>query len=188
MIGTVYSGSTLTFADQATAPSAPTVAQIGTAGSTSYTYAITAMYNSEQSPLSTVTTTTTGNAILNGTNYNKITWTAVPGATNYNVYRIATGSGATPSTTGLLGNSAGSLQFLDEATPPTEMVPPPTSDTSNVFGVQTASGTNVLAANTGVGQVSIDDTLTSLSPPTGLSVSATGSAAGDGLGYRHLLL
>ena len=176
-IGTVYSGSTLTYNDQSTAPAAPTVAPQGTTGSTTYTYAISALYaNGQQSPLSPSTTTATGNTVLNGTNYNKITWSAVSGAVNYNIYRLAAG-GVSPVAVGLIGNSGGTLQFLDQAAATVAVVSP--TNTAPTFQVQTASGANVIAANISTGQVSIDDNLTSMSTPTALVSTGWGGTGGN---------
>jgi virginiamycin B lyase len=84
-------------------PSAPTVTPTGTTGSTNYSYAISALNaNGGSTLVSTATQTTTGNATLTGGNFNAITWTSVPGASSYNIYRTA--SSGTPSTTGLIGN------------------------------------------------------------------------------------
>jgi hypothetical protein len=57
----------------------------------------------------------------------------------------------------------------------------PTSGTT-AFQIQNGSGANVIAANIATGQVSIDDNLSIMASPTGLAVSQTGSAVGDGLG------
>lgn len=81
-------------------PAQPTVANIGTAGSTSYSYRIVALKGTAVTLPSTVRTTTTGNATLDTTNFNRITWTAVAGATGYRVYRTA--SAGTPSSTGII--------------------------------------------------------------------------------------
>jgi hypothetical protein len=92
-------------------PPAPTIAQVGTAGGTHYTYGIVAVFaNSQSTSIGATTVTTTGNATLNGTNYNKISWTAVAEATSYTIYRTA--SSGTPSTVGIIGTTS-SLTFND---------------------------------------------------------------------------
>lgn len=73
-----------------------TVTNVGTAGTTTYRYQITALDGTGETTGSTIQQTTTGNATLSGTNYNTITWTAVPGAVQYNIYRC-TGTGCTPA-------------------------------------------------------------------------------------------
>ncbi len=94
------------------APAQPTVSNLGTAGSTSYTYCVTATTATGETACSTVRITTTGNATLDATNFNRISWTAVQGASGYKVYRTA--SSGTPSGTGLIGATiSGTLAFDD---------------------------------------------------------------------------
>ncbi len=81
-------------------PAAPTVVVIGTAGTTTWAYTVTATSAIGETTASTATSVTTGNAILSGTNLNRITWTAVTGAVTYKVYR--TTAGGTPASTGLI--------------------------------------------------------------------------------------
>jgi hypothetical protein len=69
-------------------PSAPTVTPMGTTGSTTYQYQIVALDGlGGYTAASPVTTITNGNATLSSTNYNAISWPAVPGAVGYAVYR-----------------------------------------------------------------------------------------------------
>lgn len=70
-----------------TTPGTPTVTPQGAAGATTYRYRVSAVdaYGVE-SLASTGGQTTTGNATLNGTNFNRVTWSAVTGAVSYNVY------------------------------------------------------------------------------------------------------
>jgi hypothetical protein len=76
---------------QLATPSAPTVTPVGTPGTTTYSYRITATDTDGQTLASTAGTTTTGNAVLSATNYNHITWTAVTGASGYKVYGRTSG-------------------------------------------------------------------------------------------------
>lgn len=84
----------------------PIVTPQGTAGAVTWTYKIVARKTSTEqfSAASTGGTTTTGNATLTSTNYNRIAWTAVTGANRYDIYRTA--AGGTPATTGLIGTTA----------------------------------------------------------------------------------
>lgn len=70
-------------------PSAPTVTPVGTTGATTYGYKIVALVDSEDehTAASAEGTTAIGNAVLSSTNYNRITFLPVPGASAYNVYR-----------------------------------------------------------------------------------------------------
>lgn len=97
-------------------PGAPLVAPQGTTGATTYTYKIVARNSTGTTEASQATSTTTGNAALSVTNYNQLTWTAVPFADSYDVYRTVGGAttgkivSATTSTTandtGLAGDSS----------------------------------------------------------------------------------
>jgi hypothetical protein len=88
-----------------TAPSTPTVTPTGTAGAATWSYKIVAkkVSTSQFSAASSQGTTATGNATLTSTNYNRISWTAVTDANQYDIYRTA--SGGTPATTGLIGTT-----------------------------------------------------------------------------------
>ena len=162
-------------------PPAPTVTPTGGSGTTTYSYAVSAFNSSSQSPLSAVTTTTTGYATLGGSYSNLITWSPVPGATGYNIYRTYTAS-ANPNTTGYINSEYGSvLSYSDNNATAPYTATIPTSGTE-AFNVQNASGDVVLGANVATGQISLNETLNPLSVLTGLSVYNFGSAAGDSLG------
>lgn len=85
-------------------PTGLTVAPQGTPGTTTYGYRVSAVTSRGTSLLSAEATTSTGNAVLSGTSYNRLTWNAVAGATSYRVYRTTSGS-ATVST-GFLADTA----------------------------------------------------------------------------------
>ena len=97
-------------------PTAPTVSCLGTCGgSSTWSYKVVAVSASggttAASPAGSITSG--DNSSLNATNYNIITWTAVPGAVSYKLYRTATG--ASPTSTGYLPQytNAGSTSFND---------------------------------------------------------------------------
>jgi hypothetical protein len=77
-----------------TAPTGVAVAPAGTPGGTTYGYRISAINSTSgaYTLASTTVTTTAGNASLSVSNYNHITWNAVPGATGYKVYGRTSGS------------------------------------------------------------------------------------------------
>lgn len=82
-------------------PGAPAVSPQGTAGTTSYTYYVIAKdRNGKRTTASAAGSTTTGNATLSATNFNRISWTAVPGAVSYDVLKGNTSTllGSTPDT------------------------------------------------------------------------------------------
>ncbi|HSX33896.1 MAG TPA: hypothetical protein VLF91_06190 [Candidatus Saccharimonadales bacterium] len=100
-IGASSASSSLTLqgglvSSQLAAPNlSATVTNVGTSGATTYRYQVTALDGIGETVGSTIRQTTTGNATLSGTNYNTITWTAVGGAYQYNIYRC-TGAACTP--------------------------------------------------------------------------------------------
>lgn len=74
------------------APAAPTVAPQGTAGATAYSYKVSAIDANGETVPSAAGATATGNAALSTTNFNRLTWAAVTGATGYKVYGRTSGS------------------------------------------------------------------------------------------------
>lgn len=95
-------------------PGAPTVTPQGTTGAATWTYKISAVNaTGNETVLSANGSTTSGNATLSGTNFNRITWSATPGAAAYRIYRVATGT--SPNTTGYIGtvDAHSTLQFDD---------------------------------------------------------------------------
>lgn len=95
-------------------PDAPTVTPQGTTGAATWTYKISVVNaTGNETVLSANGSTTSGNATLSGTNFNRITWSATPGAAAYRIYRVATGT--SPNTTGYIGtvDAHSTLQFDD---------------------------------------------------------------------------
>lgn len=80
------------FADELTVANSPTptITQTGTAGSTTYYYRVSAVVGGVEQPAGNEVVNALANATLNGTNFNVVSWTAVPGATSYNIYRSTT--------------------------------------------------------------------------------------------------
>lgn len=107
-------------------PSAPTVTPQGTTGATTYSYKVVAMHRQGQTAASSAGSTTTGNASLSSTDFNRITWTAVAGATAYRVYRTVGGA-----TTGQIGIVGAVTQFDDTGL---------TADATTAPSVNTAGG------------------------------------------------
>jgi hypothetical protein len=107
-------------------PAGVTVAPVGTPGSTTYSYVVTAVTEYGETIASNTATTTTGNATLSGANLNRITIPMVPSAAGYRIYR----------TVG--GGSVGYLGFTVEAYGVT-----PTFDDTGI-----AANTNLVAPTT----------------------------------------
>jgi hypothetical protein len=101
------------FVNSLSPPSGISVTNQGTTGSTTYTYTVSARNPKGAETSATPITTTTGNTTLNGTNFNRITWSTVTGAASYSIYRTV--AGGTPSSIGFLGSVAATntLQFDD---------------------------------------------------------------------------
>jgi hypothetical protein len=132
------------------APSAPTVTPTGTVGTTGYTYTVASIsYNGVWSAASTGTATSTGNATLSTTNYNKITWTVVAGAVRYAIQRSV--SSGTPSTTGFIGYATpaqATSGFADYGIPATTYTQNTTPNPTPQPGVVVARALASLAGST----------------------------------------
>lgn len=93
-------------------PGAITVGNAGTPGATTWTYKLVAINGNGNTEAGAASSTTTGNATLNGTNYNTLSWTAVPNATGYWIYRTA--AGGTPTTTGRIAALGAVTTYNDQ--------------------------------------------------------------------------
>lgn len=115
--GPYQTGTTTTLV----APTSPAVTNEGTAGTTSYTYYISALDENGGITTAVSVSTTTGNAALShsatGSNYNYLTWTASAGAFGYAIWGDTTNP---TSSQGLLGLT-GSTHFLDMGLGPAGM-------------------------------------------------------------------
>lgn len=67
-------------------PSNIVVTPQGTAGTTTYSYKLTAVNARGETIASIASTTALGNVVLNSTDFNRITWDAVSGAVLYRIY------------------------------------------------------------------------------------------------------
>jgi hypothetical protein len=141
-----------------------TITQGGTAGVVKYSYAVAALNANGTTPATSSTQTSLGNATLTGTNFNTITWTAITGATSYNIYRTA--SAGTPATTGLIGNTA-SLTFNDTGLAATTAAP--TLDSS---GSLTISGYLTLNKGVLIGSSGATNTTQDLLQPNSIDTLA----------------
>ncbi len=145
-------------------PTAPTVTPTGTLGASTFTYAVVAFNPSGQSAVSTTTTVTNGNATLTSANYNAIAWTAVAGASGYNIYRTYTNA-TSPNTTGLIGTVySPTLAFNDygsagDATTASTIATAGTTviktNSTQAFQIDNSAGLNVFSVDTSNAQVNI---------------------------------
>ncbi len=113
-----------------TTPGSPLVSPQGTPATTTITYKIVATNAAGHSEASQGTTVTTAAATLTVTNFNRLTWQAVPGATGYDIYRTAT-NGVAPTTLGKIGSTTAAVT-LDDTGLAGDSVTAPTTNTSGV--------------------------------------------------------
>jgi hypothetical protein len=73
-------------------PGGVSVTPIGTAGGTTYGYRISAVNYAGETLASSTVTTSTGNAVLSSTNFNRVEWDPVQFATSYKIYGRTSGS------------------------------------------------------------------------------------------------
>ncbi len=150
-------------------PGAPTVTPTGsTSNGITYSYTITAVnaYGAETTA-STAGTTNLGYNTLTTSAYNQLSWSAVAGATTYNIYRTV--SGGSPSSTGLIGNTS-ATSFSDfgmlanginsptvnatgQLTVTGSSIFANSSNSTTAFQVQNASGTTLLSVDSTNSQV-----------------------------------
>lgn len=117
-----------------TTPGGVSVTPQGSAGTTRYSYRISAVNATGETLASTSTTTTTGNATLSTTNFNRTTWTAVSNATSYNVYgrKISADNGI--GETLLANTTATTYDDTGALTPSTIFTPPEGNSTGGQKG------------------------------------------------------
>jgi len=126
-----YDGSTITMYTAITTPTNLALSTSGTAGTTTYSYRINAFNTVGETLACTSVQITTGNATLDTTNYINVSWTAVSGASGYNVYgRKATGLGETFMSTVYVT----SYKDQGQDTPSLSILPPEANTTQGVVG------------------------------------------------------
>lgn len=94
-------------------PGSITVTPQGTPGTSIYTYKLVAVDTTGTTEAGAASATLTGAATLNGTNYNRLTWTAVTGASGYWIYRVTAG-GSSPTTLGRIAVLGAVTTFDDQ--------------------------------------------------------------------------
>lgn len=144
-------GEVFGFSEQQVDPEAPSVTNVGTPGAATVSYKLvgrlggySAYPANVHSAASSAGTTSTANATLDGTNFNRLSFTWPDGFLYVDVYRTAGG----PSQ-GLIGTITGSVRgtvtFDDTGLPGDSAVPPSTNTTGNVT-LASAGGTLILDA------------------------------------------
>lgn len=123
-----------------TTPAAPVITNHGTPGSTNDSYKIVALQSDgTYSAASSAGSTSTANATLDTSNYNIVTWTAVSGATQYQVYRTV--AAGTPSTTGLIATVNAPTVTLNDTGLAGDSSSAPSVAADNLFLMGHTSGT-----------------------------------------------
>src|SRR3990167_8705063 len=128
-------------------PGSITVTPQGTAGSTSWTYKLVAINATGTTEAGAASSTATGNATLDGTNYNRLTWTAVTNATGYWVYRTA--GGTPPTTTGRIV-VLGAVTTFDDDGDAGDSATAPTTNTTGLSAAFWSSDELIDIINKGV--------------------------------------
>lgn len=129
---TKYDGTTITTYSALTTPTGLGVTATGTTGSTAYSYRVSAFNSVGETLACTSVAIANGNATLSATNYNALAWSAVSGATGYNIWgRYATGLGET-----YMGTVYGLLVYNDKGQddPSLSLLPPEANTTTGVKG------------------------------------------------------
>lgn len=127
-----YDGSTITTYTALTTPVNLAVSPQGSTGSEDYSYRVSAFNDVGETLACVSVAITNGNATLSATNYNRLTWDAVTGATGYNIWgRVATGRGET-----YLDTVYGAVTYDDkgQSTPSLTFLPPEANTTQGVIG------------------------------------------------------
>lgn len=89
-----YDGSTLTEYEALTTVTGLNVAAVGTTGTNTYSYRVSAFNSTGETEACAADNVTNGNATLSATKYNHVSWASKTGASGYNIYgRTATGYG-----------------------------------------------------------------------------------------------
>jgi hypothetical protein len=92
VVESVFSSASFAPIDTIGTPSGVAVTNVGTAGATTYGYRISAVNSVGETLASSSTTTTTGNASLTTSNFNRVTWSRVMEASSYKIYGRTNGS------------------------------------------------------------------------------------------------
>ncbi len=159
-----------------------TVGNEGASGAVGYTYAIVGIDANGQRSLAEAGATATGNAVLDGTNFNRLTWSDIAGYVSYEIFRTI--SAGDPATLGLIGTALfGAEVFDDTGLAPTAGTAG-TESTANATGegaameLKTVNGdVNVATETFGVGTYQIQGSFSGsggfVNEGTALSAAAT---------------
>jgi hypothetical protein len=153
---------------QLSTPSTPVITPTNGSGST-WGYKVAARDSLGYTIASSEGTTATGATTLDSTHTNAISWTAVPSAVSYDVYRTTTAT--SPNTKGLIGNTV-NLNLTDNGLAGDTTNPPVVNTTGNsssagqVMGSLAGSGPYVYG---GIGPVPATTTSNGVISPNGIN-------------------
>lgn len=113
-------------------PAAPSISNEGTPGVATWSYKIVSVdSNGSKSAASPAGTTATGNATLDSTNFNRLTWAADPAAASYDIYRTA--HGTSPASNGKIGNVVAPTTTIDDTGLVGDATTPPALSTDKII-------------------------------------------------------
>ena len=110
-------------------PGSITVTPQGTGGAATWTYKLVALGSNGTTEAGAASSTAVGNATLTGSNFNRLTWTAVTNATGYWIYRTV--SGGTPATLGRIA-VLGAVTTFDDTGIAGDSATAPTTNTTGL--------------------------------------------------------
>lgn len=91
----------------------PVITPQGTGGVETWTYVLVGIdANGKRTAATNVGSTAVGNAALDGTDFNRITWTDITDMVSYELFRTV--SGGTPASLGLIGTALQGVQTFDD--------------------------------------------------------------------------
>lgn len=117
-------------------PTSLAVAQQGTSGSTNYSYRVSAINANGETLAATSVAISDGNATLDTSNYNQVTWDSMAGATGYVIYgrEGAAYNGLGESYLGTVGTGITTYDDQGQDTPSSTILPPEGNSTGGQKG------------------------------------------------------
>jgi parallel beta-helix repeat protein len=171
---------------QLSPPTNVSVTKQGTAGAVTYYYEVTALDGNGETLPSSNANLTNSNATLDTTNYNKVSFTPVPGAVQYKVYRAtASGGPYALATNGTITLTSPASQVSWDPTSDTLTFFDQSNTTSGTISSINTTGISLFGYNVGIGASSAPNLLnvgTLTTAATGYQVAiSTGGTTNSGI-------
>lgn len=151
----------------------------GTSGATSYTYGVVGVTADGRRSIVDTDVEASGNAVLDETNYNRLTWTDIAGYVSYEVWRTV--SGGAPSSTGLLGLVLPGIQEFDDTGVHAKAGTPSAANDTHIGAEVRLQGFNgdlsVSAEGIGVGTYQLEGSFGGAWHDEGAAITADGIVA-----------